>query len=126
MADRIRSSKEVIARTEAIRAQNGGTLEAWKQSGVVESKTWLAALDERTRETHIEAHGQTVPINADFIVGAGQGPAPGQIGIAEEDIQCRCTMTATLKQRIHSDNGDGWRLTDASVFEGIQAGIRTG
>lgn len=89
MGDRIRSSKETIARTEAIRAQNAGTLEAWKQSGVVESKTWLAALDGRERDTHGAdgAHGQTVPLNADFIVGAGQGPAPGQIGIAEEDIQ---------------------------------------
>lgn len=96
MADRIRSSKEVIARTETIGAANGGTLEAWKQTGVVTGKVWLAALDDRTRDTHVLAHGQTVGIDEDFEVGAGSGPAPGQIGLAEEDIQCRCSMTAVL------------------------------
>jgi SPP1 gp7 family putative phage head morphogenesis protein len=97
MAERIASSKETIARTEVIGAANGGTLEAWKQSDVVESKVWLAALDDRTRETHAEAHGQSVGLDEDFQVGDGSGPAPGQIGLAEEDINCRCSMTAELK-----------------------------
>jgi len=35
-----------------------GALEAYKQSGVVQEKEWLAALDERTRDTHIEANGR--------------------------------------------------------------------
>lgn len=103
MAERIRSTPETIARTEVVGASNGGTLEAWKQSQIVETKVWLAALDARTRDTHIEAHGQTVPIDEDFTVGGGKGPAPGQIGIAEEDINCRCSMTAGLKR----SNGNG-------------------
>ena len=96
MADRIRSSAEVIARTEASTVSNSATLEGWRQSGVVTHKTWLAALDERTRETHVFAHGQTVRIDDDFSVGMGRGPAPCHIGIASEDIQCRCVMTAVL------------------------------
>lgn len=96
MGDRIRSTPETIARTEAIGAANGGTLLAWEGSGVVQEKEWLAALDERTRDTHIAAHGQVVPIHGNFQVGAGHGPAPGQIGLAEEDINCRCTMLARL------------------------------
>jgi HK97 family phage portal protein len=96
MGDRIRSSEEVIARTETIGAYNGGTLEGWRQSGQVQGKTWLAALDDRTRETHVAAHNQTVGIDQDFRVGAGKGPAPGQIGLPEEDIQCRCAMLAVL------------------------------
>jgi HK97 family phage portal protein len=92
MAGRIRSSAETIARTEVIGASNGGALEAARQSGVVKRKTWLAALDERTRETHVEAHGQSVGLDEDFQVGAGSGPAPGQIGLPEEDINCRCTL----------------------------------
>ncbi len=99
MAGRIRSSKEVIARTEVIGASNGGTLEAWKQaSDLIESKTWLATLDDRVRDSHREAHGQTVALDDDFDVGDGRGPAPGQIGLAAEDIQCRCTMKANLKR----------------------------
>lgn len=90
---------EVIARTEVIGASNGGALIAAKQSGVVEGKEWLSALDERTRETHMAAHGQRVAINDDFQVGAGRGPAPGQIGLAEEDINCRCTMTWVVSEK---------------------------
>jgi len=96
MGERIRSTPENIARTEVIGASNGATLEAWKQSGVVKGKVWLAALDDRTRETHVEAHGQERALDEDFEVGAGSGPAPGQIGLAEEDCMCRCTMTAII------------------------------
>lgn len=96
MRDRIRSSKETIARTEVIGASNGGMLEGWKQSDVVRGKQWIAALDDRTRDSHVMAHGQTVALTADFEVGGERGPAPGQIGVAEEDINCRCTMLAVL------------------------------
>jgi SPP1 gp7 family putative phage head morphogenesis protein len=96
MAERIRSTPETIARTEVIGAANGGTLEAWRQSGVVQRKTWLAALDARTRDSHVEAHGQTVALEADFVVGGHLGPAPGQIGEPDEDINCRCSMTAKV------------------------------
>lgn len=96
MAARIGMSREVIARTEVTTAANQGTLLSWKASGVVQGKTWLAALDSRTRPTHVEAHGQTVPIDWDFTVGQGSGPAPGQIGLADEDVKCRCSMTAVL------------------------------
>jgi len=97
MAERIRSTPETIARTEVIGAANGGTLEAWRQSDVVETKVWLAGLDDRTRPTHVEAHGQTRKLDEDFEVGAGRGPAPGQMGLPEEDINCRCSMTAGIR-----------------------------
>lgn len=97
MADRIRSSATVIARTEVNGAVNGGAILAAEQSGVVQGKTWVAALgDERTRETHIAAHDQTVKLDDDFQVGAGAGPSPGQIGISAEDINCRCFLNFVL------------------------------
>jgi len=98
MATRIRSSAETIARTEVVGGSNGGILEAWGQSGVVEEKTWISALiPGRTRDSHVAAHGQTVALRANFRVGGGEGPSPGQIGLAEEDINCLCTMNAGLK-----------------------------
>lgn len=96
MGDRIRSSAENIARTETIGALNGGTQLAWEQSDVVTGKEWLSALDERTRQTHSEAHGQRRRLSEDFNVGGGSGPHPGAIGLASEDCQCRCSMTAIL------------------------------
>jgi HK97 family phage portal protein len=98
MGERIASSSEVIARTEVVGASNGGILEAWRQSGVVAEKIWISALiPGRTRESHFAAHGQTVPLDADFLVGGGSGPAPGQIGLAGEDINCLCTMSAVVR-----------------------------
>jgi hypothetical protein len=49
---------------------------------------WISALDDRTRESHISAHGQIVGLDEDFHVGDGDGPHPGGIGLPEEDIQC--------------------------------------
>lgn len=91
-------SSETIARTEVIGATNGGTLLSWKQSERVGNKTWIATFDDRVRDSHADAHGQTVGLDDDFQVGNGSGPAPGQIGVPEEDINCRCTMIAVLKQ----------------------------
>jgi len=88
---------EAIARTEVIGASNAGSLEGAKQSGVVTGKNWLAALDARTRETHVVAHrdarNRNVPIDADFHVGDDTGPAPHQLPSAKEVVNCRCTMT---------------------------------
>ncbi len=106
-AEATTSRAETIARTEVIGASNGGALLAAKQSGVVEAKEWLAALDERTRETHVAAHGQRVGLDEDFEVGAGSGPAPGQIGLPEEDINCRCTVTWVLSEKSIRRNGYG-------------------
>ena len=91
-----RSSSETIARTEVIGALNGGSLEGWRQSGVVVGKSWLAALDDLVRDTHRAAHGQVVGIDDNFSVGDGHGPHPGAIGIAAEDINCRCSMVPVL------------------------------
>jgi uncharacterized protein with gpF-like domain len=96
MGERIRSSATTIARTETNGAVSGGALIAAEESGVVQGKTWVAALDERTRDTHIEAHDQTVPLDQDCVVGSGTGPSPGQINEAGESINCRCFMAFVL------------------------------
>lgn len=101
MGERIASSPETIARTEINGAANGGTLLAWKQSDVVESKSWLSHLDNRTRDSHVDAHGQTVDLDEDFQVGDASGPAPGQMGDPAEDCNCRCSMTANVKDRAY-------------------------
>jgi hypothetical protein len=95
----------MIARTEVIGASNGGKVLAWKQSGVVTGKRWLASTSHMgaddpnpVRDSHVDAHGQEVGIDEDFSVGAGEGKAPGQIGLPEEDINCRCTMLAVTDQ----------------------------
>lgn len=96
MLDRIKSSKETIARTEVTASSTIGTQESWKQSGVVAGKEWIAALDSRTRETHIHAHGQIVGIDDDFTVGGATGTGPGMMSSAAESVNCRCSIAPVL------------------------------
>lgn len=91
---------EAIARTETVGASNAGALEGARQSGVVQSKTWMAALDTRTRRSHVAAHGQTVPLDEDFHVGAYHGAAPHQLPAAKEVVNCRCTVKFILAPRV--------------------------
>lgn len=102
---------EAIARTEVTAAVSGGQLEAWRLSGVVEKKAWLAAIDSRTRDSHIAAHDtyQEDPIllNQDFMVGDGFGPAPGLINRVEEVVNCRCTMQPIIRERALQKSNNG-------------------
>ena len=83
----------VIARTETHGAANYGSQEAAKQTGLPMRKEWLAAADERTRETHREADGSTVGMDDTFRVGDSDLQFPGDpSGAAEEVINCRCTL----------------------------------
>jgi HK97 family phage portal protein len=91
-------SAEAIARTENIGAASGGAIEGWTQSGVVEGKQWVATFDDRVRDTHAEAHGQTVGLDEDFEVGDATGPGPGQMDSAGESVNCRCAVVAVLSE----------------------------
>ena len=92
---------ERIARTEMNKAANKGNIEGMRQSGVVEKKGWLAALDDRTRDTHMEAHerydAEPIALDAMFQVGADMMDAPGGGSLPEENISCRCTSYAAIE-----------------------------
>jgi uncharacterized protein with gpF-like domain len=82
----------VIARTETHGAANYGALGAAKETGLDLRKIWIAAEDERTREDHAQANGQTVGIDDAFDVGGSSLMYPGDpAGPAGQVINCRCT-----------------------------------
>jgi len=92
---------ERISRTEMNKAANKGNIEGMRQSGVVEKKAWLAALDDRTRDTHVEAHqryqAEPIALDAMFNVGADMMQSPGEGNLPEEIINCRCTAVAIIE-----------------------------
>ena len=92
---KIRSER--IARTEMQASTNRGSLEAYRQSKVVGMKMWLATLDDRTRGHHADAHRQTVPIDADFLVGGESIQAPGE-GSPMNVINCRCSLSPVVSR----------------------------
>ena len=106
MGDRIRSSPEVIARTEVLGAFSGGSQQAAEGTGLDLWKTWMSALDRRVRDDHRDVHGVTVALDEDFDVGDCSGPGPGLTGCPEQDIQCRCTVIYEEKSgRVASAGG---------------------
>lgn len=83
----------MIARTESHSAAQAGGLIAAQSLGVVQTKEWIAAEDERTRDSHADADGQVVDIDDNFSVGGTSLSFPGDPdGPAEEVINCRCVM----------------------------------
>jgi SPP1 gp7 family putative phage head morphogenesis protein len=99
VTDWSRSRAETVARTEIISASNAGALDEIMSTGVIAKKTWLATKDDRTREAHRKANGQTVSVNNVFIVCgealAFPGDPQGEPGCV---INCRCTMTFDVKK----------------------------
>jgi len=85
---------EMIARTETHGAANYGSQEAAKQTGLPLAREWLAAADDRTRETHrIAATQPPVGMDEKFKVGDAELMFPGDPeGPGDEVINCRCAV----------------------------------
>ncbi len=90
--------REMIARTETIRASNAGSQALFIDWGM-EQKEWLATPDNRTRPAHLAAWGQfseggtpgPIAIDTPFIVGGEPLMFPGDPnGSPGNVINCRC------------------------------------
>lgn len=83
-----------IARTETLRASNAGQLDAYKQSGVVESKQWYTARDERVCPECAALDGEIRTLSGDFFksdfLGGDQPPL---------HPRCRCVMLPVLSDK---------------------------
>ena len=56
-------------------------------------KQWVALMDKRTRDTHREVNGKTIPINEYFVVGEALLMYPRMdCANPEEVINCRCSI----------------------------------
>lgn len=103
-----RSQAERIARTEMNRAANGGTVEAWKQSGIVTEVIWDAAND--ACPFCYQMHGTVVALDGTFISGGedaigyvddSQVRLPMNYGDVHHPPlhpNCRCTLIPRVKE----------------------------
>lgn len=95
-----------IAQTEGHRVQTSAQLDAChaaKEKGADIVKQWDSTLDSRTRESHRKADGQIRELDEDFEVGGYHGSAPGHIGVAKEDIKCRCSLLQRARSALDED-----------------------
>ena len=77
-----------IARTEIHNSHNQGVMRIYNEVGV-EYTQWIAANDDRVRETHEEINGEIIPLGGTYSNGLQY---PGDTdGPIEEWINCRCS-----------------------------------
>ena len=87
------------ARTAMTGAQNAGRMESFedaKEIGIKIKKQWVATLDERTRESHVEIDGEIVETDEPFSNGL-MYPADPNGEDPAEIYNCRCTMVAVIE-----------------------------
>lgn len=100
--------RELIARTESLRAANFGSHETCK-SWNVELKEWLATSDARTRSSHLSAWAKyseggspgPIPIDEPFRVDGAELMYPGDSSLgapAETVCNCRCTSIPFFRE----------------------------
>jgi SPP1 gp7 family putative phage head morphogenesis protein len=107
------SRARAIAQTEIPRASNFASKESYRQLGV-EKKEWQATEDDVTRDTHAEMNGQVVEINEMFVSPSGaQADYPGDFGVPEEDINCRCGVLPVVEeQRMIGNRFHMWKMLE--------------
>ena len=85
-----------IVRTEVTCASNLGDMYGAKATGYQVEKEWIAAMQERTRNSHAIADGMTVPISEPFTLDNGDQldfPGDNSYGAsAESVVNCRCAL----------------------------------
>lgn len=85
------------ARTMVTSAENAGRLDSYRRSeamGIEMQKQWMATHDGRTRHSHRELDGETIPVEEEFSNGLMFPADP--YGLPEEVYNCRCTLVAKV------------------------------
>lgn len=82
-----------IVETESHRNVNTGAMTTARKGGATH-KTWNTEQDDKVRDTHFNLDKKRIPIDEKFVtVNGNETYFPGQFGIAEEDVNCRCWLT---------------------------------
>lgn len=74
--------------------------EAAEEYGIEMKKTWIATLDDRTRDAHAELDGESVDIDEPFVnsIGKIMFPCDPDCPDGENVYNCRCTMITSVKK----------------------------
>ena len=110
MAKRLRSVTKMnressvrTARTLSTQAECLGRQDRWEEAEakykIEMQKTWIATLDDRTRDWHAELDGETVDLDQPFenSVGKIMFPCDPDCPDGENVYNCRCTMITSIK-----------------------------
>ena len=91
------SRAEMIAQTTATYARGASQEVAWEPYGDTIIKTWVCERDSRVRDSHRAADGSHPDEEGYFHVGGDIMKFPAAGSKADENVRCRCTVVAELK-----------------------------
>ena len=100
VAEMNRSASLRDARTMINAAEQGGKLAEYEmlaEEGVNIEKGWMATLDNRTRDSHIQMDMEYVPVDKPFSNGLMEPCDPN--GAPSEVYNCRCTLVSRIDGR---------------------------
>ena len=104
-------------RTLMTAAENGGRYDAYRRArdmGIDLTIEWAATLDNRTRHTHRQMHGQRTTVDDPFVVDGIEIMYPGAGGenIPQELLwNCRCSLLAWVEGFEHDTLTDSDKMT---------------
>ena len=101
---------DTIARTETASAMNNGRYDAAVALGEYGpvAKVWNAVVDNRSRLSHAELDGTTIPFDQNFVVNGESMRAPHAPGAsAANTVNCRCGIIELFEGMI-DPNGNIW------------------
>lgn len=92
------------ARTMTTGAESAGRMDAYHEAedmGLKVEKTWVAVMDDKTRDEHVELDGVSVPLDEPFenSLGKIQFPADPDAEDIANVYNCRCTLIAKVNGR---------------------------
>lgn len=106
------------ARTATTNAENAGRLSSFERAadlGIKVKQSWMATLDDRTREEHRAMDGEEVEVGEKFSNGLRYPGDP--FGAPEEVWNCRCTLVASV-EGVDKSDADRWdRLPAGTSYE---------
>lgn len=118
-----RASANRAARSCVTAAENSGRIQSYRRAldmGIELQKTWIATLDSRTRASHRQLDGESVPVEEKFSNGLMYPGDPS--GPASEYYNCRCTLIPELKGTPY-DPGSRWTREENFNYDEWKKGI---
>ena len=88
-------------------AESLGRLDSYcraEDEGYDIKKVWVATLDNRTRESHVELDGKSIALGEEFLDGLSRPRDPN--GELAEICNCRCTLTYDIGQKKSDTRAD--------------------
>lgn len=125
--DYSKTQAERITRTEVLKSSNLGTQDSFEQSGVVEGKQWLTAMDDRVDGECEEMNGQIVGLSEDYddTIKSLLGEEKAARILSYDSVDypplhpnCRCTLLPIVEGQ------DDFDLRSYKKFQDLQIKIK--